>query len=220
MGGMALGAWLTARIVHRLKNLLLIYALVEAIIGLCGLGFHTVFTSLQAISYDYIFPSLESSFAVQSYKWSLATLLIIPQSILLGTTFPLMSNALIRLFPDRTGYSLSVLYFVNSLGAFIGVLVSGFFLISKAGLPGTIMTAAVLNICIAVLIYPVAKKQTSRFAPEPQKNYHHPYPLLILIAAFITGTASFIYEIAWLRLLSICPHDPVWNNRLLYMFSA
>ena len=70
-------------------------------------------------------------------KWSLGAILILPQSILLGMTFPLMSGATVRRFPERSGETLAMLYFTNSLGAALGVLVSGFVLIGAVGLPGT-----------------------------------------------------------------------------------
>ena len=40
-----------------------------------------------------------------------------------------------RLAPMRSGELLALLYFTNCLGAAIGVLVSGFFLIGQVGLP-------------------------------------------------------------------------------------
>ena len=54
--------------------------------------------------------------------WLIAALLILPQSVLLGTTFPLMSAGLARAHPASTGESIAMLYFTNSLGAAAGVL--------------------------------------------------------------------------------------------------
>ena len=39
-----------------------------------------------------------------------------------------------------------MLYFTNSFGAAVGVLASGFYLIDKLGLPGTILTAGLMNV--------------------------------------------------------------------------
>ncbi len=43
-----------------------------------------------------------------------------------------------------------MLYFTNSLGAAIGVIAAGFLLIEAGGLPGTILTAAVLNLLLGL----------------------------------------------------------------------
>jgi hypothetical protein len=67
--------------------------------------------------------------------------LILPQSILLGMTFPMLSTGILRRYPSEPGGSLAMLYFTNSIGAAIGVLVSGFWLIERVGLPGTILSA-------------------------------------------------------------------------------
>ena len=64
-------------------------------------------------------------------------------------TFPLMSAGVLRLAPGQPGRTLSLLYFANSLGAAVGVLVAGFYLVEAAGLPGTLAAAAALNLAVA-----------------------------------------------------------------------
>ncbi|GEM_PF-6274079 len=149
MGGMAFGAWLAGRYSARCRNLLLAYAVIEGLIGVLGLLFHGVFTHFVDLAYTQVFPALTSTVAIQAFKWGSASLLILPQSVLLGMTFPAMSAGLIRRYPDNPGASLALLYFVNSLGAAVGVLTSGFVLIAVVGLPGTILTAALLNVLLA-----------------------------------------------------------------------
>src|SRR2546427_4550075 len=53
MGGMAIGAWVSSRYGVRWKNLLLSYAIVEAIIGVCAILFHGLFTHITDIAYDF-----------------------------------------------------------------------------------------------------------------------------------------------------------------------
>src|SRR5262245_21647218 len=141
MGGMALGSWLISRYGARIRQLLLGYVIVEGLIGLCGILFHHGFVTLTELSFDRVIPSFTSNAAVHAWKWTLGSLLILPQSTLLGMTFPLISGGIIRRWPERAGETLSMLYFTNSLGAAVGVLVSGFVLIAHVGLPGTILTA-------------------------------------------------------------------------------
>src|SRR5438477_3373357 len=43
MGGLAIGSWVASRWSGRWRDLLIAYAVTEAIIGLLGLGFHSVF---------------------------------------------------------------------------------------------------------------------------------------------------------------------------------
>ena len=50
-------------------------------------------------------------------------------------TFPLISGGIIRRWPERPGETLATLYFTNSLGGALGVLVSGFVLITWSACP-------------------------------------------------------------------------------------
>jgi len=202
MGGMAFGAYLVARLSKSWTNLLVVYAIVELLIGCFGVVFHPFFQTVLSISYEDIIPALGTPALVHTYKWAIGTLIILPQSILLGMTFPLMSNGIIRRFPNTPGRTLGMLYFTNSIGAAIGVLFSGFYLIKTVGLPGTILTAGVINIFLAIVVYGMAKGPAER-PYTIKKSSWNKSPNLILLAAFITGTASFIYEISWIRMLSM-----------------
>src|SRR6187200_2458291 len=77
MGGMALGAWLVARYTGRIRNLLLGYAIAELGIGVLALLFHRVFLAATAWAYDAALPALGGA-AVDLFKWSLASALILP----------------------------------------------------------------------------------------------------------------------------------------------
>jgi predicted membrane-bound spermidine synthase len=207
MGGMALGSWVIARSSYRIRRLLLAYVLVEGAIGVLGLVFHPTFLAAYDFSFATVIPALPSAFWIDAYKWSLGSLIILPQSVLLGMTFPLISGGLIRRWPDRPGETLATLYFTNSLGAAVGVLVSGFVLIEAAGLPGTIATAGILNLALALAVWAAVR---GRAEPAPREDasargMSAPDRLnrWLLIAAFLTGTASFMYELGWIRMLSL-----------------
>ena len=209
MAGMAIGSWICSRYSVRWRSLLLGYAVTEGIIGLCAMVFHAAFSRTIELSYTSIIPQLGNPILVNAYKWTLSALMILPQSILLGMTFPLMSCGVLRLFPDRPGRSVAMLYFTNSIGAAIGVLTSGFLLIRLVGLPGTMGIAGIINIALALTVwFLIRKSQRSddRFVVPLQAITLYQgagwYRLFLLVSLF-TGTASFIYEIGWIRMLSL-----------------
>ena len=205
MGGMALGSWLCSRYSAGWKNLLTGYAIAEAVIGLCALAFHTIFVAATDAAFDTVLPLLPSEAASSFFKWSLGAVLILPQSILLGMTFPLMSGGLIRRHPDTPGASLAMLYFTNSLGAAVGVLASGFFMIEKFGLPGTIQAAGAINLALAAAVWLIARgaEPTATIDSSAQETADPGYFRMLLVTALLTGAASFIYEIGWIRMLSL-----------------
>src|SRR5499433_1496347 len=154
MGGMAVGSWISSRLSPRWRNLLTAYAITEGAIGILAFVFHQVFIASTGLAYDSILPRLGgSTAAVYAFKWGLSALLIFPQSVLLGSTFPLMTAGVLRSFADRPGRSVAILYFTNSLGAAIGVLISGFVLVPAAGLPGTLRIAGVINLLVAAAVW-------------------------------------------------------------------
>lgn len=203
MGGMAIGAWLAGSIARRAAQPLLWYAGIEALLGLAGFGFDPLFRGMQAWMFDAVIPQLGSPLSVDLAKWSVSTLIILPQSILLGATFPMMSAGIVRRHPDVSGSVLSWLYFTNSIGASAGVLLSGFVLIAAVGLPGTLLTAGLINFALALSVYLVARSDTAPAALRTQVTTAAATPRLILAAAFLTGAASFFYEIGWIRMLSL-----------------
>ncbi|MFK8014919.1 MAG: spermidine synthase [Gammaproteobacteria bacterium] len=208
MGGMALGAWGIGRYSQRITQPLLVYAAVEALIGVAATVFHPLFVSVTGGVYDSVLPGLESPLMASTLKWVIAAALILPQSIALGMTFPLMAAGILRRFPHQPGKRLAVLYFANSLGAAIGVLVAGFVMIKAVGLPGTIRTAGVINIVLALTVWLVVRIDNRAAAPavtvESTDRADEPdLTRWFVLAAAVTGAASFMYEIGWIRMLSL-----------------
>jgi len=206
MGGMAIGAWWASRRSLRWRNLLRAYALIELAIGVAAIFFHPIYLGVTGFAYDTAFPDMPGGWAVQALKWTSGALLILPQAILLGTTFPLMSSGLMRRLRREDGAILGGLYFSNSMGAAIGALIATFVLLPAVGLPGAMRFGAALNIVVAIAAWALAR---SHEQPPPPMAATMPseersdVTRLLLVAAFITGATSFVYEIGWVRMLSL-----------------
>ena len=198
MGGMAGGAALCSRVSARIASPLAAYAGVEAAVGALALVFHPLFVAVTDWSYASLLPGLGEGAALGA-RLALSCLLILPQSLLLGATFPLMSAGIARVAPRSAGESVAMLYFTNSVGGAAGVLASGFVLVAWLGLPGTLRAAGALNLAIAgamaLLARPLPPIATSAGAAGEAR--------LLLAVAFFTGLASFVYEIVWIRMLSL-----------------
>ncbi|MDP9139833.1 MAG: fused MFS/spermidine synthase [Pseudomonadota bacterium] len=204
MGGMALGAWLCSRVSERIRRPLLCYALVEVALGAFALIFDSLFRAVFALLLDHLAPALGTPFLVDVAKWTIAGLLILPPCILLGATFPLISAAVFRLDPKLAGRTLGWLYFTNSIGAVLGVLTSGLLLVRTVGLPGTLMTAGLLNFLLAAGVWIITKRQEEKppLPPSPAAS-SIATPTLLLAITFASSAASFCYEIGWIRMLSL-----------------
>ncbi|MGH7623221.1 MAG: spermidine synthase, partial [Gemmatimonadaceae bacterium] len=106
------------------------------------------------------------------------------------------------------------LYFANSLGGAAGVLIAGFWLLGVGGLPLTLDAAATTNLVVFLLAIGAARYRAKGEAartvappsPEPpvaNENLSDGIARLLLIVAFGTAVASFVYEISWIRMLSL-----------------
>ena len=211
MGGMALGAVSVARMGLQWRNLIKVYAAIELVIGVFGLVFHWIFNTIAAFSYDVIIPLLGSSLSIDLLRWSVAAALILPQTVLLGMTFPLISAGLIRKFPEDAGGLLGGLYFTNSIGPAAGALIAVFALVPWVGLPGAMIFASAFNFLVAILAWLLAGKDQTK-APDSnasliskadQNGRKSRLIRSVLWGTAISGAASFAYEIVWIRMLSM-----------------
>jgi predicted membrane-bound spermidine synthase len=129
-----------------------------------------------------------------------------------------MTSGTIRLFKEFPGHTIAILYFVNSLGGSLGVFISGFVLIPHFTLPGTVITAGIIDILISAIILlltfktPEIKtlpKKKSKTEPSISEKAIPLPPFTIRITrlmfafTFSTAASSFIYEIGWIRMLSL-----------------
>lgn len=153
LGGMAIGALAIARAAERAERPLLWYALAECVLALCGVAFHWVYVAVTEAAYSTLLPALGDASSAGALRWALAGCMILPQAMILGATFPLMAAGLVRSTPDEPGGAVSRAYFLNTIGGAAGVLVAGFVLIGRLGLPGTSLAAAALNATAAGLVF-------------------------------------------------------------------
>jgi predicted membrane-bound spermidine synthase len=219
LGGMAVGALAVSDLSRRLARPLMGYAALEVVLGLFGLIFHSAYTGISGLAYDVVFPALGDPSLVGAVRWGIAGLLVMPQAIALGATFPLMAAGLVRLDPDRPGGAVARAYLLNTLGGAAGILLAGFVLIGWLGFAGTSMAAASLNFAAAGLVWwavrdaPATEPSTpaprtsipDRAGPVADRPAMGPGRLgrMLLPVAFGTALASFAYEIGWIRMLSL-----------------
>ncbi|HEY6892798.1 MAG TPA: spermine synthase, partial [Rhodanobacteraceae bacterium] len=105
------------------------------------------------------------------------------------------------------GSILSGLYFTNSIGAAAGALIATFVLLPAVGLPGAMRVGALLNVIVALIALGLSRNPESALAPREREAADRARGLsgqaLFLIAAAITGATSFVYEMGWIRMLSL-----------------
>ena len=207
MGGLALGSVIFGKWADRLMRPLLVYALIEACIGLYAIIVPDLFEALRD-PYIYLYRQDFTHGVLMTFRVTLVSLVLLPPTILMGGTLPVLAAFLIRAF-GNIGRQTSLLYFVNTGGAVAGCLISGFLLIEKLGLFGATMVAVGLNALLAIIAVGMhlagGSSKAVRTQAEPVvTQWSEASPALARLAIICIGFSGFTslaYEVFWTRSL-------------------
>jgi predicted membrane-bound spermidine synthase len=200
MFGLGLGALLGGRVAERSRDPYTLYAFVEAALGTAGLVSFPVFLALGRIAAGS--SPAASLVLVSAY-------LCVP-TLLMGITLPLLTTIFARMTGDFV-YSVSHLYFINTLGAASGAVLTGYILISLVGLDGCILLAAAIDFLLAVAILRARRRAVQTSGPEqagrPAPEATFSLGRLAYILVFATGFIAIGYEIIWYRVIGVLVKD-------------
>lgn len=215
MAGLALGAAVAARYVHRVRRPVLFYGLLEAGIALSALSVPLLLSLLNGL-YVTVFGGqpepVDASGLGQSFFYLSAAFVVlaIPTSFM-GATLPLLTKYVVK-SEEQIGPRVGLLYATNTVGAVAGTVVAGFMLLPALGLNGTVRVGVAVNLLVFVIAALIAKA-VARQAAEQAASASTPAtieapatPMLrgrtwILPVMLLSGANSFIYEVLWTRLL-------------------
>ncbi len=160
--GLALGSWIGGKYSDRMNNPLRFYGIVELGIGSYGIMLIPLFSTLPYVYvniYDITFPDLFLSSVLQ---FMLAFAIILMPTTLMGATLPLVMRSYSESF-GKIGKDLGRLYSVNNIGAVAGTLAAGFILLPVLGIKQSIITAALINFSLSIVVLLLAKTRPELF---------------------------------------------------------
>lgn len=159
--GLAIGSWLMQLIVDKQQNLLRLYALIQAGIGLSGgLSFFLIirdWPTLEEIAPD---GALLYWSAVGNVMIKTAIAIGLP-TFLMGMAFPVVSKIVVGSLRHISA-EVSKVYALNTVGAIFGSFLCGFVLIPTLGISGTLATLAALNLGLAGLLFYANPRMVAR----------------------------------------------------------
>lgn len=205
MAGLAIGSWLFGRIADRTASPLRLYGFLEGFIGLYGILTLFIFSKLPALYIPLYQLCGGDNFRMGLCKFILALVILLPPTICMGATLPLLARQLTHT-AQTAGAGIGALYTVNTLGAVLGTLISGFYLLPLLGLRKTVLGAAVVNFIILAVILWLTRGETVRPAgPEPfqidkEKNKERGWVWYLYL---VCGFTALTYEVIWNRILTL-----------------
>ncbi len=205
MAGLAIGAALFGRLAGRLRRPLAACALLEG-----GIAAYAALLPYAVAALPLASLPLREALGFTYGGWSLtqtglACALLLPPTVLMGGTLPLLSQA------AASGHTAAAriagaLYALNTCGAVVGALAAGYWLLPAAGNRGTAWTAAGANLAAAVVLMMAARSAppapvAAPAAPESEDARRRAW--LVPAAMAVSGAAAMVFEIAWTRALSL-----------------
>ncbi|MBI3448134.1 MAG: fused MFS/spermidine synthase [Acidobacteria bacterium] len=159
--GLAAGSAVATRFLGRIRNPLAVFAFVELVVGLAVYLGTFVFPELP-YAFLALFRATRSQPALfQIGRFVLAALVMFAPTFMLGATFPLGVRCW-RMGGVGAARPVGTLYAVNTLGAIVGSLAAGFFLVPVVGLRLTIVAGAVVNLTVGAFLLSVAPSESRR----------------------------------------------------------
>ncbi len=223
MGGLGLGSFLASRTIDRIKEptkLVRLYGMLEVVIGAYGLLLPVlllVFRPLFAIFYNQLF----SYFMLYNLITFIGcfVLFCIPV-ICMGATLPVLCRFYVTKL-SHLGTHAGRLYGLNTIGAALGALLCGFWLISLLGVWGTLIFAVLINGIIGLscllaaykaktqdvaadLVVVDSKKSPRKDTSERTELPEYPGAVSGALVIFaVSGFCAMTYEVIWTKLLGL-----------------
>ncbi len=212
--GLAFGSWYFGKQSTRDINPLKWCGKLEIGIGILGLLSPTFFSLGEKI-YSQFYPSLMENFAaLTSLRALVIFILIFPITTCMGGTLPLFCRQYVTR-DDKIVKPVGFLYGINTLGAMIGCLLCGIYLIPNIGVNVSIWSCGVINLCLGLVILklPIAQDTWQQTMARINDDVHEPakQSAIISLLFFMSGFVILGYEILWTRFLSLLIHNTVYT---------
>lgn len=196
MFGLGVGALFGGFLAERARNRIIWFFAVQFLLGLFGLislpfldllGRHTAGSSY-LVSFFYMF------------------LFLCLPTFVMGITLPLLTKIFNHWIRDFL-YSVSYLYFINTLGAAIGAVFASYAIISFFGLDIGIYFASAVNFVLAAVVLIAMYSPAGPPAPQPAaasgKKTEASLGRIAYLLVLITGFLAIGYEIVWFRVVGV-----------------
>lgn len=213
MAGIGLGGLLGGRLADSVTRRTLAFAFIQAVVALCALAIPPMLDWMRLLVPTLPALSAYSLLVSTLARFGLSFAILVVPCFLMGTTLPLLVRVVTD--SDKTiGSRIGLLYCVNTLGAALGCLAGGFWMIGTFGLRGTNQLAVGVNFLIAILALVLSRRADTTLcdipAPLPTPRTegidHNEEPevfaWLLLALAFFSGFAGLACEVLWIRYMS------------------
>jgi spermidine synthase len=151
LAGIGLGSLAMRPLVERVRQPVRVFANGVALLGLLAFASTAFLSSLPDLALAFAERWGVAGAAMTTLQISVATLLMLPTTLVLGALMPLLSRVIAECWTSA-GDAVGRVYFANTLGSAAGAFLAGFVLIPTIGLRATIVFAAVADVAAAAFL--------------------------------------------------------------------
>ncbi|MBI4473166.1 MAG: SAM-dependent methyltransferase, partial [Acidobacteria bacterium] len=210
MGGMCLGSLLLPRFVSSTHHPLRVYALMEAGIGVIGLLVLAVMPLVGGLYTSWA----GSGFFSMLLRGIVAGICLLPPTFLMGATLPAISRW-IETTPRGISW-LGFFYGGNIVGAVIGSLLAGFYLLRVYDTMIATFVAVGINFVVAGLSFLIAGMTAYKPAATAAETIEKSSgDATIYIATALSGLTALGSEVVWTRPLALLVGASVYGFALI-----
>ena len=231
MAGLAVGSLAAGAIGDRVRHPLRWFGVTELLIGATALATPAILAELQKI-YVALYPSLPRALpALTAARLAIALLVLIVPTTLMGATLPLVIKGS-EARGGSLGAHLGVLYGSNAVGAIVGTIAAGLYLIPGLGIHSTFLAAAAVNLAVGAGALALSGVAPPHHRHDPLREQLSPSELvppklaerlvsegaltdrqlLVVIAVFtMSGVISLAIEVVWFRVLTLFLRPTVYG---------
>ncbi len=210
MGGMCLGSLMLPRLVSPEHHPLRLYAFLELGIGVIGLAVLFAMPLVGGVYTAWAGSGILGMFL----RGIVAAICLLPPTILMGATLPAISRW-VETTPRGVSW-LGFFYGGNIVGAVIGSLLAGFYLLRVYDVMIATLVAVGINVAVALLGLALAK--ATRYEPaaatsEAEESEGASWPVYVTIG--LSGMTALAAEVIWTRHLSLLFGATVYTFSLI-----
>lgn len=215
MAGLALGSLLFGRLVDKLSiSPLRFYAYLELGIGLFAFAFPFLLKGFQTL-YIPLHHFLGLSVLVFTiFRFIVSFILLLAPTILMGATLPVLSKHVEEGYVN-IGKKIGLLYAINTLGAVVGILSTGYLLIGLSGIKSTTSLAIMVNLLVALLAFLLGMRERPKQREVTSELTVDDLPVslnrIALATYFLSGFAALAYEVLWMRVFIPFLHSSTYS---------
>jgi spermidine synthase len=200
MGGMCLGSFILPRIISRRRHPLRVYALFELGIGISGI---VILFGMPSVVRFYT-ANVGHGLPAILLRGAISAVCLLLPTMLMGATLPAIARW-IEMTPKGVSW-LGFFYAGNTVGAVLGCLLAGFYLLRVHDMSMATHVAAAVNVCIVLIGVGLAALAPYR-TPAADINQARPVPApgswSVYVAIALSGMSALGAEVIWTRLLSL-----------------